>query len=86
MKPRPGVSTSFHDYGLVLLDTSRGRLFSANRTGALIWRHIEQHASDAAIARDLSETYGLPLETASQHAQHFFAALEGEGLIERGAE
>jgi hypothetical protein len=84
MTTRHSVTTSIHEHGMVLFDITRGRLFSANRTGARIWQQLEHDAPDEAIASDLSEAYGLPLDTAREHARRFILSLEAEGLIERG--
>jgi hypothetical protein len=85
LSPRESVTASVHESGIVLFDASHGRIFSANRTGARIWRRLERHGSVEDAAGDLSLAYGVPLATAREHARRFVAALESAKLVERVA-
>jgi hypothetical protein len=75
---------SIHDDGIVILHTHTGRLFTANRTGACIWRCIEQQLTFATIAEKISSDYRIAQSIAREHTAHFLAELERHGLIERG--
>ena len=79
----PEASTSFHDDGVAILHTGKGRLFIANRTGASIWRGIEQQLSLEAIAKGISDEYQVAPGTAREHTLNFLAALEQQTLIQR---
>ena len=81
--PNPDASTSFHDDGLAILHTGKGSLFIANRTGATIWRGIEQQLSFEAIAKGISDEYQVAPGTAREHTICFLAALERQTLIQR---
>ena len=79
----PEAAASFHDDGVVILHTGKGSLFSANRTGASIWRGIEQQLSLEAIANGISDEYQVAPGTAREHTICFLAALERQTLIQR---
>ena len=77
------VVASVHNGGLVLLHTRSGVLFSANRTGARIWRCVERQLSVVAIAQELSEAYTIPVASAEAHARRFLDVLGEQGLLVR---
>ena len=79
----PEAAASFHDYGIVILHTGKGTLFTANRTGARIWRGIEQQLSLEAIANGISDEYQVGPRTAREHTICFLAELERQTLIQR---
>lgn len=78
----PEATASIHDDGIVILHTGRGRVFSANRTGALIWRAIEQRHSLDTIVTEISGEFQIPGPTARAHTLNFVAALQQQSLIE----
>jgi hypothetical protein len=75
------VAVSIHDGGLTLLNTRTGRVFTSNRTGAQIWKRLEQHATVDAVASEISREYHLDRATALDHATRFVAELEHSGLV-----
>lgn len=79
----PDAAASFHDDGVVILHTGKGSLFTANRTGACIWRGVEQQLSSEAIAKGISDEYQVAPGTAHEHTISFLAALERRTLIQR---
>jgi Coenzyme PQQ synthesis protein D (PqqD) len=79
----PEAAASFHDDGVVILHTGKGSLFTANRTGARIWRGIEQQLSLEAIANGISDEYQVAPGTAREHTICFLAELERQTLIQR---
>jgi hypothetical protein len=79
----PDAAVSFHDDGIVILHTGKGRLFSSNRAGAQIWRGLEQQLSMDVIAREISGQYQIPLPIAREHTVHFLAQLQGHELVQR---
>jgi hypothetical protein len=81
-KPHAGVVASFHDDGLVLMDVRHGRLFTANRCGARIWRALEESSATDTIATALSREYGIALDAAKQHSERFIADLAAHGLVQ----
>jgi hypothetical protein len=79
----PEAAASFHDDGVVILHTGKGTLFTANRTGARIWRGIEQQLSFEVIANGISDEYQVAPRTAREHTICFLAELERQTLIQR---
>jgi Coenzyme PQQ synthesis protein D (PqqD) len=80
------AAASIHDDGIVILHTRRGRLFSSNRTGARIWRCIEQQLPFDAIAETIGSEFHIARTIAREHTARFLAELERHSLIERVAE
>ena len=83
--PASAVVTSIHDRGVVLLDTAAGALFSANETGARVWRGLQAHLPLDVITAELSREYGIPDSVATQHVTAFVHELERHGLIAAGS-
>ena len=81
--PNSEAAASVHEDGMVILQTNSGRLFSSNRTGASIWRGIEQSLSIDAIAQQLSSEYRVDRPVAKEHAELFLNELERNNLIQR---
>ena len=79
----PEATASPHDDGIVILHTGKGRVFSSNKTGALIWRGIEQRRSLDGIVEEISGEFQIAGTTARAHTLNFLAALEGQALIKR---
>jgi len=77
----PDAVGSFHDDGVVILHAGNGRLFTANETGARIWRGIEQQLSLETIASEISNAYQIARTTAREHTLSFLTALEQQALI-----
>jgi hypothetical protein len=80
-EPSRDVSVSVHEEGLTLLNTRTGRVFTSNRTGAQIWKRLEQHATVDAVASEISREYHLDHATALDHARRFVAELQNSGLV-----
>ena len=70
-----------HDDGLVLFHTTRGRLFSTNRTGARIWHCLERKLPTDEIVAEISRGYHISHRAADDHTMAFLAILQREGLI-----
>jgi hypothetical protein len=81
----PAAVASFHDDGLVILNSRSGLLFTSNPTGARIWRCIERQLPLEAIALEISAEYQITQTTAREHTARFLADLERQELIERRA-
>ena len=81
----PEAAVSVHEGGVVILDKSKGRLYSSGPAGAYIWRCIERRLSLEAIAEGLHADFQVGLATAREHTVRFMEQLQGNGLIERRA-
>jgi hypothetical protein len=79
----PEATASTHDDGIVILHTGKGRVFSSNKSGALIWRGIEQRRSLDGIVEEVSGEFQIADTTARAHTLNFLAALERQALIQR---
>ena len=79
----PEAAASFHDGGVVILHTGRGRLFTSNQTGASIWRGVEQKLSVEVIARQICSEYQIELSAAREHTVHFVVQLQRHALVQR---
>jgi len=79
----PEATASAHDDGIVILHTGEGRVFSSNKTGALIWQGIEQRRSFDRIVEEITDAFQIATTTARAHAIKFLAALEQQALIRR---
>jgi len=77
----PDAAVSTHDDGIVILHTGKGRMFSSNKTGALIWRGIEQRRTLDSIVADISGEFQIAGPTARVHTLNFLTALEQQALI-----
>lgn len=81
--PAPEAAASFNDDGVVILHTGQGRLFRSNRTGAQIWRGIEQQLPVEVIVQQLSGEYQIELNAAREHTAGFLAQLQRHELVAR---
>jgi len=79
----PEATASTHDDGIVILHTGKGRVFSSNKSGALIWRGIEQRRSLDGIVEEISGEFQIAGTTARTHTLNFLAALEQHALVQR---
>ena len=77
------AASSIHENGVVFLHLGNGRVFAANKTGARIWRAIEQEKSLKAIAAEISDEYQIPAALASEHVGTFVSELERHSLVQR---
>jgi Coenzyme PQQ synthesis protein D (PqqD) len=77
------TAASHHDDGIVLLHTGKGSVFSSNKTGAFIWRRIEQGRPVDGIVEEISDEFQVAGPTARAHTLNFLAALEQHALIVR---
>ena len=77
----PDVNASLHADGVVLIDSRRGTVFSANRVGAVIWRGATERMSFERVAESISREFHIPTETAREDAAAFLAQLAAEGLL-----
>lgn len=82
-KVNPEAVSSLNDSGIVILHTGKGRVFSSNKTGALIWQGIEQRQSLEGIVETISGQFQIAGPTARAHTLNFLAALEQQSLVQR---
>jgi hypothetical protein len=79
----PEICASAHPEGLILLNTKEGMVFSANRTGCVVWEGLVRGRSLDAMAAELRLTYGISQTEARENAADFVSELENQRLIIR---
>jgi hypothetical protein len=84
LTPAAGVTASLHDDGVVFLDVTEGRLFSANRVGADVWRAAARGLDLEAVAQEIAGGYGIAYATALADSERFLRELERHGLVTEG--
>ncbi len=67
--------------GLVLLNLRTGIYWGLNRTGAVVWRGIENHAGIEGICRQLREEFDGPEEGFAAAVRNLLSELAEERLI-----
>lgn len=82
VSPASHVTASVHEHGVVLLHRDAGSLFTANRTGAHVWRRLAHGMSIDAIVEEISREHGIDIETIAEHTRLFVTALERAALVE----
>jgi hypothetical protein len=77
----PDVKASLHSQGIVLINLTRGTVFSANRAGAIIWNGAVERWSLDRIAKSISNEFHIPAQSAHDDTAEFVAQLAAEGLL-----
>ncbi|HTT21014.1 MAG TPA: PqqD family protein [Candidatus Sulfotelmatobacter sp.] len=77
------ASASIHENGIVILHVGSGRVYTANTTGARIWRGVVQRQRLDAIADDINNEYQIGRSTACEHVATFLAELERHSLVQK---
>ena len=77
------ASASIHENGIVILHVGSGCVYTANTTGARIWRGVEQRLSLDAMADGISAEYQIGRTTAGEHVASFVVELERHSLVMR---
>lgn len=69
------------DKGLALLDLNRGRYFSLNSTGTLVWSCIEQPASVDEICAVVAKRFEIGLDVCRRDIVDLLQQLVDSGLV-----
>jgi Coenzyme PQQ synthesis protein D (PqqD) len=77
----PEIRISAHDAGIVLLDTQKGLLYTANAIGGRIWKEAMCGLSGRAIAQRIGWDYGMPCAEVERDTSAFLAELCRHDLI-----
>ena len=75
------VKASQHADGIVLISHNRSVVFSANRTGAMIWSAIVERGTLGGLSESISREFQVAPETARQDVLEFLGQLAAEGLL-----
>ena len=82
MSPRAERSRSVHTAdGGVVLDVHRGRMFSLNTAGSLIFQLLEQGVSEDRIVEELARQFSISSDRAKSDFVDFRTSLEGLALL-----
>jgi len=75
------VRVSLHDGGVVWIDLHRGKVFSSNRVGAMIWNGLVERWSLDRVADSISREFAISAEAARADAHEYLTRLVAEGLL-----
>jgi hypothetical protein len=85
MSPRPERPRSIHTAdGGVVLDIDRGRVFSLNASGSVIFQLLEQGITDDQIVGELVKRFAIPAASARADVVDFRKSLETFSLLASG--
>jgi hypothetical protein len=84
--PSPETRAYQHAEGLVLLHLANGVIFTSNRTGAAIWKELQDRQTLPVIARRLAVDYGISEQVAATDAVSFCTQLKQQGFLVGEAE
>jgi hypothetical protein len=85
MSPRPERPRSVHTAeGGVVLDIDRGRMFSLNASGSVIFQLLEEGLTDDQIADELVKRFAIPADSAKADLTDFRKSLDTFSLLESG--
>jgi hypothetical protein len=85
MSPRPERPRSVHTPdGGVVLDIDRGRMFSLNASGSVIFQLLEQGLTDDQIVEELVKRFTVPAASARVDLADFRKSLETFSLLGSG--
>jgi hypothetical protein len=77
----PEVKASMHPQGIVLIDMRGGKVFSANRVGAMVWRGAAEGWSLERVTQSIGQKFQAPAGMVRQDIVEFLAQLAAEGLL-----
>lgn len=82
MSPRPERPRTIHTAdGGVVLDIDRGRMFSLNASGSVIFQLLEQGLTDDQIVDELVNRFAIPTDSARVDLADFRKSLETFSLL-----
>lgn len=82
----PHVRASLHDGGVVWLDLDRGKVFSSNRAGAMIWTAVVERRSLDRVAELIGREFAISAEAALADAVDYLTQLVAQGLLIRSVD
>lgn len=68
--------------GAILLDVRRGRIFCLNPLGSAVVGLLELGFDEPAIAREISDTYAVPLQAVRLDISQFIEDLNKREILE----
>ncbi|HUR41125.1 MAG TPA: PqqD family protein [Verrucomicrobiae bacterium] len=77
------VTADLGDGHLAVMGLSRGRYYTLNATGKVIWTFLETPRSAEDIEAHVQSCFDIDTDTCLQDSQKFLADLVAEGLVER---
>lgn len=76
-----GVRITRNKDGGVVLDISRGKVFSLNGIGALIFERLRERQNETQIVKEISKQFDISVETVRSDFVEFLNSLEQQGLV-----
>ena len=84
MSPRPERPRSIHTAdGGVVLDIYRGRMFSMNASGSLMFQLLERELTDDEIVSEIIKQFDIPGDVARVDLADFRRSLHDYALLTR---
>jgi len=81
---KDAVLAEFKGEDSILLDLEARRYHRLNETAALIWKGLEEKATNAAIVDRLMKEFEVPREKAEEGLRRFLDELAERGLVRGG--
>jgi hypothetical protein len=82
MKPAEHVRANLTNDGLVLLDITKGRIFTANAIAALIWQNvIIENKPETEVVDSIMKEWESTREVAARDLTEFVDMLKQEQLV-----
>ena len=72
--------------GGVVLDINRGKIFSLNGLGALIFERLREQQNESQIVEEISQQFDISVETVRADFIEFVRSLEKQGLVTVGTQ
>jgi coenzyme PQQ synthesis protein D (PqqD) len=82
VKLRDSLTVTDTEYGIVLLDETRGEYWNLNPTGALILRSVLAGRTPEQAARELVEEFDVGSEAARADVGALLRHMQSAGLVE----
>jgi hypothetical protein len=79
--PEGSIVHEVIDRELILINLLTGTYYSANESGAFLWKLLLQGASQAELVGLAATRFGVPADTMGQQVQAFLEHLKKEELI-----
>ena len=75
------VRITRNEDGGVVLDINRGKVFSLNGVGALIFERLRERQDETQIIEEISRQFDISVETVRPDFIEFLKSLEQQGLV-----
>ena len=78
---RERIRSSQSPDGGIVLDIDKGKMFSLNSSGSVIFQLLEKECSDKRIVEELARLFGIPADVAKRDLRDFCESLKHHALV-----